>query len=392
MALVIKTSVASGKDVLVLRYDEARILEDIFSNISIRQLRSRFVLGVHIGTRMQRVELIDFIDFYMYPQGGVTWKDREPDKWLDLTTRNFVDASLRLGSAEGKERDIDFLFISNLSSVKNCDLWIRSLDSFKELNRSIRTVSIMPISEDEVSEYRLVQECLDRSQNLDNQKDSVLLLKRTSVGSLYPVSSEEIAKLMSRTKVFCHLSSHEGECRVITEALLNGCWVVAWKDLEGAALSAMEESNSVLYDVQVTDSVTGALGRAIEKARIGRSKTSNPEEFQKEVSIIRMAERLSSWFPTLNREELVLSLKTVNLRLGLAGHLTMGEALGQSGMKDFKKIAILLSRSDIQSLLEILGIQGEVSTKKLLALYGRKIRSLLLYNRWVTRVRHWLRT
>jgi hypothetical protein len=66
-----------------------------------------------------------------------------------------------------------------------------------------------------------------------------------------------IADLYNQSKAFALFSDQEGESRVVAEALLCGCWVLAKRDVRGGAGDYLTDANS--YRFTTVEEATNAL-------------------------------------------------------------------------------------------------------------------------------------
>ena len=306
-----------SKGLLFLRPDEADLLS-FFPKSTLESVRQKFIIAIHYCFYFEKQVAYDWADIYLYPENGVKWV-KPPRRYLNLSTRNFLEISEFTSQSSLATRDIDLIFISNLSPCKNVDKWLATLVDLSIANPSLTSFSIIPLPRHSNSDLKRCKAVLNHLPTELAFNHSICFLERHPSAPLYPIANNIVKLLLNRSKVFVHFSDGEGECRVITEALASGCIVSAYKNMKGAALEPLNATNSVLYeDYHLAKE---AILKALDTASTLGSQTHDLiPEYSKSSSIFRLVSFIKSQFDCIDQHYLAAELSKINLKYALAGH------------------------------------------------------------------------
>jgi hypothetical protein len=306
-----------SKGLLFLRPDEADLLS-FFPKSTLKSVQQKFIILIHYCTYFEKQVAYDWVDIYLYPKNGVKWI-KSPRRYLNLSTRNFLETSEFTSQSSIVQRDIDLIFISNLSACKHVDQWLTTLIDLSIHNPSLTTLSIIPLTSDSRCDLKRCKEILSNLPARYASNHSICFLERHPAAPLYPLANNIVQSFLNRSKVLVHFSDYEGECRVITEALASGCMVSAYKNMKGAALEPLDSTNSVLYeDYSVANE---AILKALNTAYKLQPKTEIlKSRYSKIPSITCLVDFIESEFDCIDKSYLFSELSKINLKYALAGH------------------------------------------------------------------------
>ena len=146
-----------------------------------------------------------------------------------------------------------------------------------------------------------------------------LFLNRHPLAPLYPLPYENVRDFLRQSRIFVHTSFIEGECRVITEALAAGCFIVANKQLVGSGLDYLNNENSLLFDS--FDDLLPTLKKAlIIQQKVKLDNKNNIKSLLKSSSIEFLLNYMKENDFDFDNEHFYSCLSNIDLKYALAGH------------------------------------------------------------------------
>lgn len=152
----------------------------------------------------------------------------------DVLPEEFINNNLENG------RDIDVVYICNNSYNKRARDFFDFVKSSQDLNFALM-LSYPEGSSDKKFDNALLHELNDY---VASKKSNLLFLDGKIVRQRYRFSRQDVANLLSRSKIYLHMCRREGESRSMGEALSQGCYLMAHRDFLGGGNDILSEDVS----------------------------------------------------------------------------------------------------------------------------------------------------
>ena len=315
MVFNIKSPNKNQKGFLFLRNDEAVLISKLGDKI-IAKIKDNFHVLAMYSSYSYNQKPLELVDIYLAPYSGVKWII-QPKHVLDIATRNFME------NEDFEYNEVktiyDFAYISNLAVLKKNIEWVQNLQALINIRPDISSINIIPIPDGEFLLFKRLKLILSRFPIKFSERHLFLFLKRHPLACLYPLPYNMVRNFLRQSKIFVHTSFIEGECRVITEALAAGCFIVANKELLGAGLDFLNEENSLLF--RSYDDLLPTLQKAL---MIQNSRLKNNIQFKNKLlksnSIKFILDYMQQNNFDFDKEYIFSKLSNIDLKYALAGH------------------------------------------------------------------------
>jgi len=277
------------------------------------KLSENYFLGIHYGWEHSNETAYPLIDFYMAGEGTVTFAKNHDVFSIPLCSRNFMSKNFQ--PADNK-KFWDIVCVSRAANFKNLDKLLHAVKKIYESGQNYKVLLIVPPSHSEKNVY--VNLMADYMSMFDTkEKQLFTIIKLSKEMSFLGMPQDSLIHFYQSSKVFTLFSRLEGESRVISEALLCGLKVVAFKGLRGGGLDYLNQGNSFLFDSYETAETT--LISAVKDFDQGnRAKLTDNQEELKEVNSLH---KIKSAFKKLYKEhdlefdEVLTNTNRLDLRL-----------------------------------------------------------------------------
>ena len=289
MATKIKNYKKDEKGIIIFTHKELKLFSSLHpvKNIFWKILKKYFFIGVHWGSFHKDVVPSKQIDFHLAGKGTLIFSshlDFVPER-TELCSRNFLSL---LPSLQNSSKEWDVL---NISRPIFCKRLKEFMLSIKELYKKGTMLKVLLVCStpadypDAVDPKNFYVNLLQDYEGMFTSDEKAFFKIELRADSKYPFSfsREEILKFYSESKVFALFSDFEGESRVISEALMMGLPVVAWKGLVGGGLDYLNSNNSALFDSYHTASE--AFLPAVQKSQNAKISSEAKENFYYENSL-----------------------------------------------------------------------------------------------------------
>ena len=244
MAFVLKDPVGDSPGIIIFTHKERLFLDCNVPPVkkALSELRKHYVFGMHWGAHHPNVSPPTIIDFHLAGPGTVSFA--RPVRHIPLCSRNFTPACFKPASLP---KYWDVINISRPIRQKRLDDFFQVIRRVYDQGHLLRVLLLCPWPprmDDPSWWYRELEgDYLRMFSESERQYFSLMRLQHGPVGA-FPLPQETIAYFYNVSKFFCLFSEHEGESRVIAEALLCGLPVVVRETLLGGGRDYLTPENS----------------------------------------------------------------------------------------------------------------------------------------------------
>ncbi len=247
LAFVMKRPLGRSKGIIVFTHKESAVFSSAIEPMSrlMREVRSRFVIGIHYGWHSQVAKPPPWVDFHLAPDSTVEFALPNEVKRIPMNSSHFASAVFRR-MAVPKQWDV--ISVTRPVAFKNTDVLLTSLRSLKRQRPSTRALIICASSQRSSSRSSLgplEQQYLEAFNH--REREDIVFLPFQLRGAPFPFPRRDLAWLYNASRVFTLFSRREGGSKVIKEALLCGLPVVLDRNLEGGGLEFANAQNSRLF-------------------------------------------------------------------------------------------------------------------------------------------------
>jgi len=199
----------------------------------ISSLRQGYIVGVHFGWYLPRApQFLNHIDFYMATNSNFNESGHILGKQFPLVSADFVPPIFE--SPEDFERDIDLLGVANNAPYKRLDLFVQVASQIfsARSDAKIRLITPKPLvmNRRQIKLERVLNDAV--THLLISHPHADFQLIRPDISAMGKgLSHHAVAGFLQRSKVFFLSSQGEGQPKVLHEALVAGCSVVAFQKL-----------------------------------------------------------------------------------------------------------------------------------------------------------------
>ena len=222
---------------------------NFFLQKNIRNLKSKYILGMHWGWFKENEVDIPFIDFHLAAKGTLSFKNPNNNTILNLCNRNFID---KIFKKKNYTKIFDLICISRpVNFKKNKELFIAA-NKIYQLGYKYRILLIFPMPTESLFKKHdhFYHELIDDYNNFIGKqyRQYFTLIPIYTFDHQYVFSKEEICDFLNLSKVFILPVEREGASRVIHEALVCGLPIIAYKNLQGGGEDLLNNSNSLFFE------------------------------------------------------------------------------------------------------------------------------------------------
>jgi glycosyltransferase involved in cell wall biosynthesis len=230
------------KGIFVITHKEIGMFESLP-----KKIKDYYYMGVHYGSasHLQGATKMHIQDFSMGRESTVKFIDKEPFR-IPYNSRAFTPEYYKENPEIPKYWDI--INVSRNAHVKRLDTFLHSIRKLYDSGNKYKVLLVVPSSTNEQPDTHLV-DIIKMYQQMFTRKEREFftLMRLSSELGFLGISPRTIAYFYQSSKIFCLLSSAEGESRVIHEALLCGLPVVCYAGLLGGGRDYLNETNSVQF-------------------------------------------------------------------------------------------------------------------------------------------------
>lgn len=293
------------KGIFVITHKEV----DIFNYIP-KKLRDFYYVGVHYGSaaNLQGARKQHYQDFCMGAESTVSFVGEQPFR-IPYNSRAFTPSYFIEDKSVSKYWDI--LNISRNANVKRLDQFLLAVRKLYDSGNMLKVLLVVPGCHNEKEHTHFV-DIVKVYESMFNRKERDLftLMRLSPELGFLGISPSTIAHFYKSSRVFCLLSSAEGESRVIHEALLCGLPVVCYAGLLGGGRDYLDNSNSC----QFTNYDNIHLSLADAAARAGSALVVDVEALSEELSELKTIPKLKDLFKKMyNRDNSSFDNKLINI-------------------------------------------------------------------------------
>lgn len=213
-------------------------------------LKEKYFVGVHFGWLFKcQNNYLEKVDFVMASDSILDdsiLDDKNYSK-IPLLSRNFIPDELIKFSKE--RRDIDILCVSNNSKKKNLDKLLHIVRTIYNKGIPLKVLLICPKRMNEDSNekfYHDLEQEYYKNFTFD-ERQSFILFRPQWYNGFSGIPHFFLKNFYQSAKVFVLFSEVEGGSKVISEALLSGLIVCAYKNLKGGGLDYIHKKD-YLFD------------------------------------------------------------------------------------------------------------------------------------------------
>lgn len=336
MVSIIKENTNNSKGLAVFTHKEQFVFENPIRPLkeAIETLKSEYLLGMHWGWYHENQGPVPYIDFHLAGEGTVSFREDIEAPRYTYCSRNFIPEFFIPFKCP---THWDIVTVATPVNKKNMSDLIDAVR--KALDRGVDLTALLycprPI---ELNGRQWDREFFLKYESIlsdQEKRDIELVTPVRTEDDIYPMPFEFIPYLYNSASAFTIFTKKEGECRVISEALLTGTSVIARKDLLGGGRDFLDQNNSELFE------------SIDEAADIFIDVHNNPDKYSFDPAYLRDSLYAPQTVPKFEstikqlfqyyEEPFDGELYTSNLNFKLPSHeLTLSKEYRKSGTNDLK--------------------------------------------------------
>jgi glycosyltransferase involved in cell wall biosynthesis len=321
MVSILKEQTSNSRGILVFTHKERFIFEDPIKPLqrALEVLKSEYVLGMHWGWYHDNQDPVPYIDFHLAGDGTVSFTEELEEPRYTYCSRNFIpDPFVPFDCPT----HWDIVTVATPVNKKRMHELLEAIIKARDEGVDLTALLYCPRPIELTGsqwDYKFF-EMYESNLSEQDKEDIELATPTRTEDDIYPLPYEFIPYLYNAASAFTIFTQKEGECRVISEALLTGTAVIARDDLLGGGRDFLDETNSELFS------------SLDEAADIFADVSENPERYSFDPEYLRD----SLWAPrTVPKFERTLEeifeeynepfegeIYTSNLSFKLPGHET----------------------------------------------------------------------
>ena len=235
---------------------------------NIKKIKARYIIGVHFGWFYEKANFLNDADFILKVDNNMP-KLKFKGSILNLVTRNFTPEIFE--HTPSVNRYYDIINVSKYSDIKKLNLFLKSIKEIYRQGKKFRVILITSNKDNKQKYNDLISDYYNIFTPEERNKFILLMLSKDI---RFPgISQEAISFFIKNTKVLTLFSEVEGESRIISEALMAGCRVCAYKYLKGGGVDYLNQRNSELFEKY--DIASESLIKAVESLPVSTQEYKN---------------------------------------------------------------------------------------------------------------------
>ena len=287
VAHIFKQTSEAGKGIVVFTHKEADWARSCpQATDALRYMRHEYLLGVHYG-HLTSKSRESWEEFCMGVESTVTFTG-EPPYRIPFNSRVFTPEWFRPRPEVGKFWDV--INVSRNLRLKRLDAFLLAVRRLYDRGMKSRVLLVCPTSSNETPDRNFV-DLVDAYRDMfsSQERERFTVMRLGADLDHLGISNRTVAHFYNSSKVFCLLSPHEGESRVIHEALLSGLAIVTYRGLQGGGRDYLDESNCVSFDDY--ERVDEALMEAVARhAELNTDPDRHADELREDRTVPRLVE------------------------------------------------------------------------------------------------------
>lgn len=225
----------SKKGILIFKHLEQDIIVNLKRTNSLDLIKEKYIIGLYFGWATSFDISNDLIDFVVAKKDVISNEVEVKKPILRYSGNSFI--SKKIKQHRETKKTIDFIGVFNRSKHKRPEDFI---EISKKLHKDNPNYNIHLVT---YGSKKNNLKFLDHGYSHPNFEHQDFV---TNKSTLFPISEDELFKLISSSKAFIHTSSSEGASRMVIASCLLGVPVFYNKDIKGGTFSDdLKKSNAV---------------------------------------------------------------------------------------------------------------------------------------------------
>jgi hypothetical protein len=384
MACVLKLPVDAAKGVVTFTTQEQRVINASPTlQRALKELRDRYVIGLHFNWHDHRFTPDPQFDFFMAGEGDLIPVGDTPFRLFPVDACNFTPA---IYAPTHAEKYWDVLIVGNPVFFKRPEVALRTIRKlFDQTGRRFKVLYVCPMPEyrfnDESSVFYGVREYYEALFTKEERDWFVLLT--TTFNSPFPFDRQTLSVFFRNSKVFLHGATEERRCRIAAYAWCAGLPVVAYPSVASILPTDLQKSPAY-FRVDDDEGYVPAILAALDSI-----DKFQPEPYRQALSetftVSDLDQRLAAVFSEMGLEysDKPLLGKNLDIRLGWHHHGIGGRSNGlmqplEEFMSDLNGIDYLSSSELFDAEYPERLLAGETGSQRTGAAFEVEKRSLYL--------------
>ena len=342
MACILKAADDSGKGVVVFTTQERdrAIRADSGLERRVRDLKDRWLIGLHHNWHDESFAYDDLFDFSMAGEGDLVERDGREFPLITVDACNFVPESF---TEEGGDRFWDILYVARPVFFKGFREFFLSIRALYDSGQRPRVLCICPMPPyDEADADTVFYDVRDFYEELFSEEERERFdLLTLDYDYPFPFSLEALAHFYRSSKVFVHFAPDERRCRVAAYAWTTGMPVVAMAAV-GSLLPPELQRPPHFYEATSYETFHEQIAEALSAPPADHSELRSL--FLESETGDELRRQLAASFPDAGLEAGDYALDGLGIRLGR--HHSLGGEFANSVPMPVDKLVGLLAKDE----------------------------------------------